>query len=242
MRRASRSRPWSARSRTCSRSSPRCVASSPWPWRSTARSCLRPTTRRPPWLARPRSSTRRRARTRTKRRTRNRPSATWTSRLPCRIAGSSLNSSYMGTVRARPAFLVALAVALAAGTVYAVQEWRSLPPGEVEVTVREVMRTSKGRAVLVLQERGGDRRLPVLVTAQEAGSLERRLLPGAPPGLAFRSIAAMGGKVSGALIDSVDPDRGFRGRVTFSRFLGPAELALRATEAIALAPDAGAPT
>jgi bifunctional DNase/RNase len=147
----------------------------------------------------------------------------------------------MGTVRARPAFLVALAVALAAGTVYAVQEWRSLPPGEVEMTVREVVRTSNGRAVLILQERGGERRLPVLVTAQEAGSLERRRLPGAPPTLAFRSIAAMGGKVSAALIDSVDPGRGFRGRVTFSRFLGPAELALRATEAIALALDAGAP-
>jgi bifunctional DNase/RNase len=145
-----------------------------------------------------------------------------------------------GVQRVRPGYLVALAFALAAGTVQAVQEWRSLPSREVELSAREIVRCRGGQAVLVLQERAGDRRLIIPVSRADARALEQRLERGAQPTLARRSIDAMGGRIANAFLDS-GVDRGFAGRVTISRGLASTELSLEPAEAIVLALDAGAP-
>jgi len=143
--------------------------------------------------------------------------------------------------RVRPGYLGALAVALAAGAVQAVQEWRSLPPGEIELSAAEIVRCRGGQAVLVLQERKGDRRLAIPVSAAEARALEPRLEPGAAPTLAKRSIDAMGGRITAAVLDSAGAEGGLLGRVSISRGFSSTELSLKPAEAVALALDARAP-
>src|ERR1700738_3880392 len=86
--------------------------------------------------------------------------------------------------------------------------------GPVELTVQELMRCSNGRAVLVLREKQGERRLLLPISPDEARSLDQRLRGlRAEAGnakvqeLATGSIRALGGQVVRASIDAVSRER-----------------------------------
>ena len=118
-----------------------------------------------------------------------------------------------------------------------------LQPGhdaEVALELREVLRVGGGLPVLVLQERGGARRLPIPISRAEAALIERSLARGAP-GLTESSLRALGGRVLRASIDELGPAASFRAHLTIGS--GGREVLLEAAagEALALALEAGAP-
>ncbi len=117
---------------------------------------------------------------------------------------------------------------------------------QVELVVQEVARCANGQAVLVLREKGGERRLPVPIGPAEATALDRRLHGerGDRPRsneLAASSIAALGGRVTRASIEQLTGEKVFLGHVTVAGQRGKVELESRAQDSVALALDAGAP-
>jgi bifunctional DNase/RNase len=161
-----------------------------------------------------------------------------------------------GGKRLRPLALAALLVAMAAGAVQAVREWRALwAESHVVLSVTEVVRLHGDRAVVVLQEeralpapkarsigdRSHARRLPVPVTLQDGTAIERCLHAGARHSLAARAIDTLGAHIVRVVID-VDPAGGLSGTLVVARgIFGNRELPLEAAEAIRLALDEGAP-
>jgi bifunctional DNase/RNase len=152
-----------------------------------------------------------------------------------------------------------LLVAIGAGTVQAVREWRAVwTERHVVLYVTEVVRLHGDRAVVVLQEdplpavdgapearsigdRSHARRLPVPVTLQDGASIERRLQPGASHSLAARAIDALGSHLVRVAIE-VHPTGGLSGTLVVARGLfGSRELRVETAEAIRLALDEGAP-
>ena len=165
-----------------------------------------------------------------------------------------------GGKRLRPLTLAALLVAMGAGTVQGVREWRNLSAGRhVLLSVTEVVRLHGDRAVVVLEEEGAlpatggarearsiedrshARRLPVPVTLRDGTSIERRLQPGAPHSLAARAIDALGSRIVRVSID-VHPTGGLSGTLVVARgIFGTRELPVETAEAIRVALDEGAP-
>jgi bifunctional DNase/RNase len=162
-----------------------------------------------------------------------------------------------GGKRLRPLTLAALFVAMGAGAVQAVREWRDLwAEGHVVLSVTEVVRLHGDRAVVVLQalpatdgapkarsigDRSHARRLPVPVTLQDGTAIERRLHAGARHSLAARAIDALGAHIVRVAID-VDPAGGLSGTLVVARgIFGNHELPLETAEAIRLALDEGVP-
>jgi bifunctional DNase/RNase len=120
--------------------------------------------------------------------------------------------------------------------------------GPAELTVQELMRCSNGRAVLVLREKEGERRLLVPISPDEARSLDQRLRgQRAEAGnakvqeLATGSIRALGGQVVRASIDAVSRERIFYGRLTLGRGPDTFDIEARPADAVALALEQGAP-
>ena len=116
----------------------------------------------------------------------------------------------------------------------------------VEMVVQEVARCANGQAVLVLREKGGERRLPIAVGPSEAAALDRRLHGQKPDRprlheLAGQSITALGGRVTRAVIESQTNDKVFLGHVTLASVSGSIELESRATDSVVLALESGAP-
>jgi bifunctional DNase/RNase len=116
----------------------------------------------------------------------------------------------------------------------------------VELVVQEVARCANGQAVLVLREKGGERRLPLPIGAAEAAALDRRVHGEKAErprvhDLAGQSISALGGRVTRAYIGTQTTDKVFLGHVTISSRSGSADLEARAADSVALALDAGAP-
>src|SRR5205085_8796084 len=107
-----------------------------------------------------------------------------------------------GGTRLRPLTLVTLLLAMGAGAIQAVREWRDLwAERHVALCVTEVVRLHGERAVVVLQNRSDARRLPVPVTVQDGMAIERRLRPGAPHSPAARAIDALGSRIVRVAID-----------------------------------------
>ena len=116
----------------------------------------------------------------------------------------------------------------------------------VEMVVQEVARCANGQAVLVLREKGGERRLPIAVGPSEAAALERRLHGEKSDRprlheLTGQSITALGGRVTRAVIESQTNDKIFLGHVTLASVSGSIELESRATDSVVLALESGAP-
>jgi bifunctional DNase/RNase len=117
---------------------------------------------------------------------------------------------------------------------------------EVELVVHEVMRCANGQAVLVLREKGGERRLPMAVGPSEASAIDRRLHGEKPERprlqeLAGQTVAALGGRVTRAEIETQTADKVFLGHLTIAGRAGEVRLESRAADSVALALDAGAP-
>ena len=113
--------------------------------------------------------------------------------------------------------------------------------GPVEMVAEEIVRCANGQAVLVLRAKGGELRLPMPVSAQEAVALEQRLRGTPREELAAASIHALGGRVLGVSIDAIESEHVFRGHLTVATGAGRVELAARPQESIGLALDARAP-
>jgi hypothetical protein len=160
-----------------------------------------------------------------------------------------------GGKRLRPLTLAALLVAMGAGTIQAVREWRDLwAEGHVVLSVTEVVRLHGDRAVVVLEpatggaprarslgDRSHARRLPVPVTLQDGTAIERLLHAGARHSLAARAIDALGAHIVRVAIE-VGPAGGLSGTLVVARgFFGNRELPLETAEAIRLALDEGVP-
>lgn len=116
----------------------------------------------------------------------------------------------------------------------------------VELVVHEVARCANGQAVLVLREKGGERRLAMPVGPSEAAALDRRLHGEKPDrprlhDLAGNSIASLGGRVVRASIDLQTKDKVFLGHLTIASRHGSVQLESRATDSVVLALEAGAP-
>ena len=146
--------------------------------------------------------------------------------------------------------LVTCAVATASRVVVGVRPGLPGPSSavedSVELVVQEVARCANGQAVLVLREKGGERRLAMPVGAADAAALERKLHGEKPDRprlheLAGQSIAALGGKVTRASIETQTSDKVFLGHVTLASRGGQVELESRATDSVVLALEAGAP-
>lgn len=93
--------------------------------------------------------------------------------------------------------------------------------------------------MLVLQETGEGRWLPLPVTPGEAVDIERQLHH--PGGLVSAALESLGGRVLGASIDEVSGDRGFRVHLSVGNGMREIRLEAGAGEAIGLALQAGAP-
>jgi bifunctional DNase/RNase len=136
---------------------------------------------------------------------------------------------------------IALAVALCAGAVQAIDEWRELLDGRtLSVRATEVARLGGGKAVLVLEADGGAR-LPVPLSANEAAGFERLLRGDRNAGLAVRSIDALGGRVLRARLDDVRRDRSIAAHLVVARGIWRSSVEVSAAEAVAIALQAGAP-
>lgn len=131
--------------------------------------------------------------------------------------------------------------------------WMSIgdePPEEL--VLQEVMRCSTGRAVLVLREKNGDRRLAIPISPDEARALTQRMR-GAPgdaareQDLANGSIQALGGQVTQATIDAVVRDEpggagsAYYGHLTLTHGRTSVEVDARPGDAVAIALAHGAP-
>src|ERR1700730_5460504 len=119
--------------------------------------------------------------------------------------------------------------------------------GPAELTVQELMRCSNGRAVLVLREKQGERRLLLPISPDEARSLDQRLRGlRAEAGnanvkeLSTGSIRALGGQVVRASIDAVSRERVFYGHLTLGRGPDTFDVEARPADAVALALEQGA--
>jgi bifunctional DNase/RNase len=126
--------------------------------------------------------------------------------------------------------------------------WSAAEDSPAELTVQELMRCSNGRAVLVLREKEGERRLLVPISPDEARSLDQRLRgQRAEAGnakvqeLATGSIRALGGQIVRASIDAVSRERVFYGRLTLGRGPDTFDVEARPADAVALALEQGAP-
>jgi len=137
----------------------------------------------------------------------------------------------------RKSFVALVLVACAAGALC--RAMQPQPEATVELQFKELVRVHGGQPVLVLQETGGTRRLPVPISRAEAALIERGLH--GTRGLAPDALAALGGRILRASIDEAFGEHGFRGHLTVRS--GSRELNIEGTagEAITLALQAGAP-
>ncbi len=137
----------------------------------------------------------------------------------------------------RTSFVIWTLIACAAGALCAwLRAAADAPP--LELAVEDLVRVRGGRAVLVLVEKGGERRLPVPLSNAEATQIDAALHGG--KALAPGALEALGGRVVGASIDDIAEGRGFRGHVSLRAKGGEVRVDAAAGEALALAIEAGA--
>src|SRR4051794_35075672 len=137
----------------------------------------------------------------------------------------------------RQPFVLLTLLACAAGAGLCIVQYR--PPQSVELRVRELVRVGGGQPVLVLQENGGGRWLPLPVTRGEAAVIERELQHRG--GLASAAVESLGGRVLNASIDEVSSDRGFRAHLSVGNGIREVRLDAGLGEAVGMALQAGAP-
>jgi bifunctional DNase/RNase len=137
----------------------------------------------------------------------------------------------------RQPFVMLVLMACAAGAGLCIVEHRA--PRSVELHVRELVRVRGGQTVMVLEETGGSRRLPIPLTRAEAATIEREMH--SPGGLASEAVDALGGRVLNATIDEVSGERGYRAHISLGSGSRELRLAAGAAEAVSLALQAGAP-
>ena len=138
----------------------------------------------------------------------------------------------------RKPFVLLILIACAAGAGLCIVQNRAAPQ-RVELRVRELVRVQGGQPVLVLQEAGEGRWLPLPVSRGEAAVIDRELHR--PGGLASEAVESLGGRVLNATIDEVSNDRGFRAHLSVGAGMREVRLDAAVGEAVGLALQAGAP-
>ena len=137
----------------------------------------------------------------------------------------------------RTSFVVLVLAACAAGAICS-GLWLATPDAPIELGVVELVRVGAGRIVLVLEEKHGERLLPVPVSRREAEQIDvarsgrGKLLPA--------TLEALGGRVLSASLDGASGS-GVSAHLTLGSGSRQVRVDARAGEAIALALAAGAP-
>ena len=115
-----------------------------------------------------------------------------------------------------------------------------------EMVVEDVVEVGGQRHAVVLKVKDGDIRIPILVGAVEAASIEARLRGEAAPrprthDLMLHAIRLLGGRLDRVLISEVTPDRIYYGRLSLVAEGHALSLDARPSDSIALALQERAP-